>query len=852
MLSAGDRIGRFEIVALLGAGGMGEVYRARDMQIGREVAIKVLPPAFANDAARLQRFQDEARAAGVLNDPNILTVHEIGIDGGAPYIVSEVLEGDTLGDRLRSGAIPVRRSIDIATQIARGMAAAHEKGIVHRDLKPDNIFIRKDGRVKILDFGLAKLKPTPAEGLSTMETQERNTTPGTILGTAAYMSPEQVRGGTVDHRSDIFSLGCILHEMLSGSTPFARDSAVEMMNAILTADPPELAQSKANIPPALERIARHCLEKHPEARFQSASDIAFDLESVSGLSGAGAPSGQKPPRRWRALLWFAASVLAVAALAGAFVVGRRSAATSRTSFQRLTFQQGIVRNARFASDGETIVYSATWPPFHPQVFTTGSDSPASRALGFGDAHLLSISRSGRIALQLRPRTINNWVSAGTLAEVPLSGSAPRELMEDVEFADWDPDGKNLAIVRRVSGTARLEWPINKMVYQSGGWISHPRISSRGDAIAFVDHPVLRDDGGSVNLISRDGKRQVLADGFLTVQGLAWSAQGKKIWFTGTRTGSARALFSVSPGESERLIYAAPSCLTLHDVSREAALMTTENQRMTMIVSTAAGQKRDLTWLDFSSIRDFSPSGDTVLSVESGEGGGPEYATYARKIDGSPGVLLGPGRGMAFSPDGKWVLAIQRVGAAAGQLMLYPTGAGEARQVTRDTITRQWATFFPDGRRVAFIGSERGKGSRLYVQNLDGGVARPISPEGVRMDAHPVSPDGRFVAAIAPDGRLSLFPVEGGTTIPLPQDLTGMWPIRWSNDGRSLYMFRREEVPPRIYLYDVKSGRSTVAKTISLPEPGVGATAIQISPDGKLFGYSYATNLTDLQLVRGVQ
>src|ERR1700733_14561015 len=283
-LSPGSRLGPYEIVAPLGAGGMGEVYRARDSRLKREVAIKVLPQAFSLDADRLRRFEQEALATAALNPPNILAVFDLGTNEGSPYVVSELLEGETLRERLRGGSITVRKTLDYTLQIAHGLAAAHEKGIIHRDLKPENLFLTKDGRVKILDFGLAKLTQPESGDHTSLPTMTHATEAGVVLGTAGYMSPEQVRGMAVDARSDIFSFGAILYEMISGKRAFHRETSADTMSAILKEDPPDLSETNRNVSPALERIVQHCLEKNPEQRFHSASDIAFDLEHLSGAS----------------------------------------------------------------------------------------------------------------------------------------------------------------------------------------------------------------------------------------------------------------------------------------------------------------------------------------------------------------------------------------------------------------------------------------------------------------------------------------------------------------------------------------------------------------------------------------
>src|ERR1700694_2846463 len=284
-ITPGTRLGPYEILAPIGAGGMGEVYRAKDPRLRREVAIKVLPASFSPDPERLRRFEQEAKAAGLLNHPNITAVYDIGTENQAPYVVTELLSGETLRGALAGGRLSARKGVDYALQIAHGLGAAHEKGIVHRDLKPENLFVTKDGRIKILDFGLAKLTHTEeGSGVTNLPTATAGTEPGVVLGTLGYMSPEQVRGRQADARSDIFSFGAILYEMLSGKRAFHGGSAADTMSAILKEDPPDLSVTNQNIPPSLERIVRHCLEKNPEERFQAARDLAFDLAVATGES----------------------------------------------------------------------------------------------------------------------------------------------------------------------------------------------------------------------------------------------------------------------------------------------------------------------------------------------------------------------------------------------------------------------------------------------------------------------------------------------------------------------------------------------------------------------------------------
>src|ERR1700722_3128808 len=437
-LATGTKLGPYEIVSLLGAGGMGEVYRARDSRLKREVAIKVLPQALSLDTDRLRRFEQEALATAALNHPNILAVFDIGTHEGAPYVVSELLEGETLRERLRGGSMAVRKTLDYALQIAHGLAAAHEKGIIHRDLKPENLFVTKDGRVKILDFGLAKLTQ-PEGGMHTsLPTMTHATEAGMVMGTAGYMSPEQVRGIAVDARSDIFSFGAILYEMLSGKRAFHRDTAADTMSAILKEDPPDFAETNRNVSPALERIVQHCLEKNPESRFHSASDIAFDLEHLSGISSTTAraiPAAGAPPRGKLMAMVAGSLALGLVMLGVGWWLGRGSAHAPLAEYQQITFRTGSIGNARFTPDG-SVVYSASWDGCDNQLYISRTDDPGSRELGIKDAELLSISKGGELAIRLNSENHGGYARSGTLARVPLSGGTPREVLDHVADADF--------------------------------------------------------------------------------------------------------------------------------------------------------------------------------------------------------------------------------------------------------------------------------------------------------------------------------------------------------------------------------------------------------------------------------
>ena len=454
-LPPGTRLGPYVIHSSIGAGGMGEVYRAHDSRLNRDVAIKILPESFSANPDRLNRFAQESRATAALNHPNILSIFDIG--GGetgkepaAPYVVSELLEGETLRDRLRNGALTSRKAIDYARQIAGGLAAAHEKNIVHRDLKPENIFITGDGRAKILDFGLAKFTRPEDDSSGDAPTQQIATDAGTVMGTVGYMAPEQVRGKPADSRSDIFAFGAILYEMISGKRAFHRDSPVETMSAILKDEPPDLAETNRNVSPVLERIVRHCLEKNPAERFQSAHDVAFNLEALTDISSSsrsGVHAIQEEaarPRRW--LVPALSALLVVASWAGIYRFAHRGVAANPT-FHEITFRNGTIWDARFAPDGQTIVYGAAWDGLPQEMFSTRFDSSDSRSLGLPSSQILSISSKGEMAIALHPISYAHFTQAGTLAQVDLAGGAPREVLENVLWADFAPDGQSMAVIR---------------------------------------------------------------------------------------------------------------------------------------------------------------------------------------------------------------------------------------------------------------------------------------------------------------------------------------------------------------------------------------------------------------------
>jgi serine/threonine protein kinase/dipeptidyl aminopeptidase/acylaminoacyl peptidase len=833
---------------------MGEVFRARDERLGRDVALKLIRPASSDNPDHLRRFEQEARAAAALNHSNILAIYDVGFEGSVPYIVSELLEGKNLRRRLQEGPIPVKEAADYALQIAHGLTAAHERLIVHRDLKPENLFLTNDGRVKILDFGVAKLQ-APADQDRSIESMTTVTKHGAMVGTVAYMSPEQLRGKPVDHRSDIFSFGTILYEMLAGVRAFRGETEVDTITAVLREEPPSANLEDAAIPPGYQDVVKHCLEKDPENRFQSAKDLAFALQTLSGSSADRIASPSKTKSREVGVLPWA--VVAVLAAATALLAITQLVHTSSAppAYRRLTFEAGTVYSARFAPDGQSIIYSAAWNDKPVQLFSTVGNSLLAQPLNLSDANLLAISHSNELAVVLHG-THNGQLETvgGMLARAPLAGGSPKELLADVRWADWDAQG-NLAVVNYVDGHGRLEYPIGKMLYQSGGWISNIRFSPQGDRIAFMDHPALWDNRGRVCVADLAGHVQVLTGEYESEQGVAWQPRGTEIWFTAIEKGTDLSLKAVSLSGKVRKVLDLPMGITLQDIAPDGSVLVALNSKRLAMAFSTLGSKEDveLSWHDWNVAKDISPDGKFVLFEDASEAAGPGYAVALRKLDGTLPVRLGDGSAGGLSPDGKWAISVSTT--QPQQVSLLPIGAGQPRSVEvrgLEHIQSGWARFLTDGQRLIANGNEQGHATRCYVLNLVGGKPKPVTPEGTVCG--PSSPDSHFVVGVGPNSAVAIYPIGEGSSRSIPGLEAGFLPVQWSSDGSVLYGYHLGELPSRIYKVAIDSGKQTVVQELrpGVPAGVVMVAPVQVSRDGKRFAYSYNQTLSVLYLISGLR
>jgi serine/threonine protein kinase/Tol biopolymer transport system component len=773
-LTVGSRVGPYEITGRIGAGGMGEVLRARDTRIGRDVAIKVLPEEVASDPDRLRRFEQEARAAGTLNHPNLVTIHDLGTHEGAPYLVMELLEGETLreklGDHGKAARLPIRKAMDYATQLANGLAAAHEKGIIHRDLKPDNVFVTKDGRLKLLDFGLAKVADRNASDDPAAATRARDTAPGTVLGTAGYMSPEQVRGQDTDQRTDIFAAGAIFYEMVSGQRAFHGPSGADTMSAILNQDPPELDSSSGqHVSPVIDRVIRRCLEKERTQRFESARDLAFALEAVTSSStsrevATADEESRSASRRW---VWALPALLVVAAVAayGAFRAGRASVKPFRATFTQLTTDAGLESAASIAPDGKTFVFVKGSSP-NRQIFLQRVDGRSAIALSRSaadDDRAPAFSPDGsRIAFR-------SSRDGGGIFVMGATGESVRRIASEGFDPCWSPDGREiiLAAEEMIAPNSRNTISHLSIVNVETGALRafstqdamQPQFSPNGKRVAYW---ALKARSGQRDLytISTSGEEKTivpLMDDVALDWNPVWAPDGKSIFFSSDRGGTMN-LWRIDVDEETGAPRGAPRPLAVPassagqlTVSRDGRQVIYASRSMTMMLRRGT--------LDPVSER---------LAVEEQPilAGTLQIRTYEASPDG---------QWVAFSTDGREDIYVIRADGS------------ELRQLTNDDVRDRGVAWTADSANILFY-SERAGTYDAWSVRLDGSgltqltsglkVNFPIaSRDGTRLAFHDLS--SAFVSKIGPSPAT--------TAEPLPRLPNGdlFFPTGWSPDGTRL-------------------------------------------------------------------
>jgi hypothetical protein len=858
-LQPGRRLGGYEIQAMLGAGGMGEVYRARDSQLGRDVAIKVLPAAFVTDRERLARFEREARLLAALNHPHIGAIYGVEHVDGVRALVLELVEGETLADRIARGPIPVAKALPMARQVADALEAAHEKGIVHRDLKPANIKIAPDGTVKVLDFGLAKVSEGAGSDLSQSPTLTLSKPhDGVLLGTVAYMSPEQARGQSVDKRADIWAFGCVLYEMLTGRAAFPGETVSDHIAAILEREP-VWAALPATTPVGVQRVLRRCLEKDPKRRLHDIADARIEIDEA--LTAERIPA--TPRRRRGQLLMFAWAAAAIAATAavGGYVAAARISIKPPPTYKQLTFRREMIFSARFATGGRSIVYGARWDGRTTHALLTTPEGIEARPLGY-DADVVAVSKRDELALLVHHHVPFSGVGMGTLARMPLAGSgAPREILEDVLAADWAPDADTLAVMHQVGTVRQIEYPIGKVLYRydsssQGGQIDGLRLAPAGDLVAFLIHPTQSYPSGDVAVVDRTGKVRILSKGWEAIDGLAWAPAGDTLWIAASRDSDNTSLYSVSLTGSVHEVVPGMGHLILQDAALDGRLLVTRHERKPEIVALPPGATRetDLAWLDASFPHGLSDDGTLLLFHEAGIGAiGGRSVIYVRKTDGSAPIRLGEGRAVDLSPDGTRALATDYV--ARDHLFELPVGPGQPSPIPQYDIARYFnGRYMPDGKAVIFSAVARGQtGYQVFIQPLDGG--RPSALPNADF-FYAMSPDGRDVLVHQVTGpSLALRTVGGGArVVNIPADR--YVPLRFSGDGRGILLSSPHGFD--LYRYDLATDRIAFWRTRPAPVDPVGIDEYEepnipmLTPDGQSYVYSRERFFDQLYLVSGAR
>ncbi len=859
-LTSGTTLGPYEIQSPLGAGGMGEVYRAKDTRLDRTVAIKILPHHLSSNPDLRQRFDREARAISSLNHPRICTLYDVGHQNGIDFLVLEYLEGETLAQRLRKGRLPLKEALRIGIEVCEALDKAHRAGIIHRDLKPGNIMLTANG-AKLMDFGLAKAAAatlssagsapllSAAQTVSEASPLSPLTTAGMVVGTIQYMAPEQIQGKEADARSDLFAVGAVLYEMVTGVKPFEGKSQISIAGAILEKDPEPISKLQPLTPPASEHVINTCLAKNPEERFQTAHDVKLELKWIAEHPAQVAQSETTTKHRSQLLPWaIAAAAILLCVGGGWFLLGRT---VPQPIYRMVTFREGTLQNARFSHDGQTIVFSGQWEGEQAQVLTTRVGSPESRPLGIPSATVAAVSPSDELAVIEGCEAVFILDCGGALATVSLAGGAPRPIADHVAYADWSPDSKQVAIVVDDPNDARLEFPPGHVLYrQNSGWLGHPRFSPDGTLIAFEDHPIDSDDG-TVDVVDLKGNHRVVSDGWLSIEGLAWRPDGQEIWFAATvnTAGWADGIHSVSLSGKERTVLRFP-WVRLLDISRDGrVLLAHQNWRRQMVgLFQGDSAEHPYSWLDDSNPTAIADDGRALTFTESGELYYIENDSqvYYRKTDGSPAVSLGGGFAI-ISPDGKSILTYGR----KKKLTLQPVGLGAQKELSTPGITAfAHPSFSGDGQRIAYEGLAAGKEWNVYTQKIDGSPPTLIAPRG--KNAFPtLSADGSTLAVNDNGSGIVLYHANHGQPERLKGTLPFEYPVGFVNGGRSLLLGSMAGTGSDVILMDLATGHRELWKHLPTRTYGSGGL-LAVTPDLKYYAYGVPHYSTDLYLVENLR
>jgi tRNA A-37 threonylcarbamoyl transferase component Bud32/Tol biopolymer transport system component len=847
--SPGQQIGVYRVQALLGAGGMGEVYRARDTKLGRDIALKRLRERLGSDSQSMARFEREAKMLAALNHPNIGALYGFENVDGTPVLVLELIDGRTLFDRIQQGPLPLKEAIAIARQIADALEAAHDKGIVHRDLKPRNVGLTRDDMVKVFDFGLAKEITEESTHIdSTHRTSFSTTDDGAILGTAAYMSPEQARGLPVDKRTDIWAFGCVLYEMLTGRKAFSGPTFTDIVVAVVEKEP-DWTALPAGTPRVIVRLLERCLTKEAKRRLRDIGDARLELEDAlipERSSTQDADRRAPVDRRWRGLA-ILAGVMVPAGIVAALLITR----PTPVSFEQLTFSRARIGGARFVAGGTAVVYSEASQGDALEISRLDFiDSPLSHPLKYPVRSEVLAAHAGELALSLNRRFVIGERFVGTLAIAPLAGGTPRETAENVEDADWDTSSTQLAVVRANDGLTQssIEFPVGRTLYKTGHSLRFLRVSPDGQRIAFVEEALGRGAGGHVAVVDLTGNVTALTREWDSVRGLAWSARGDEIYYAAGAARSNRAIRAVTLDRKERVVLDAPGSLTLWDLASDGRVLVSRDEERRAVVVARPGEtvEHDLSWFDDSGLSAISADGKWIL-------GGDRGFVFLRETDGSsPLQLLTDGLADDISPDGKAILATIEEGHT---LVVVPSGPGDTRRFPKPDgfDVYRGAKWFPDGQHVLFTGSEIGKASRSYVQDVNGGLPTPLTPEDTRGLAISQSGDMIAVAGGQPE-PISIWPMNGGPRRPVPGARPDDRPVAWTADGQSLWVFRRGEVPAPVVQLNLTTGQRRPWKSL-VPPDAAGVYSIiefRITPKGDAYAYSYSRLLSQLYQVRGLK